>query len=295
LLDLLGTDHSDHPVAAWHRPGLTPRAQTGVAWEAVDVLDRDAVRRSIATLRPAAVYHCAGAAHVGRAWEQVEQTFATNVRGTHHLLDALRETGAPARVLIPSSALVYAAANDPIHEDNPVHPRGPYGVSKLAQELIATAADGLVAAVARAFNHIGSRQDPTFAASGFAQRIAEIEAHKTTPEIAVGNLEARRDLTDVRDTVRAYRAILERGHAGCVYNVCSGRAYRIGDLLDMMLTRARVPIRIKTDPDRYRPVDDPVIVGDGTRIRRDLGWAPAIPFEQTIDDLLAYWRAQYKS
>jgi GDP-4-dehydro-6-deoxy-D-mannose reductase len=291
LLDLLARDSVD--VVAWQRPGSpTPAVVGRTRWDSVDVLDAAAVRDAIARVRPHLVYHCAGAAHVGRAWDQVESTLATNVRGTHHLLDALRRAGGAARVVIPSSALVYASADEALTEDHPLVPSSPYGLSKLAQELLGCRAigDGLGVTIARAFNHFGPRQDPWFVASGFARRIADIEAGRWEPEIAVGNLDARRDLTDVRDTVRAYRLILERAEPGRAYNICSGRAVVIRELLDMMRARARVPIRVRIDPNRYRPNDTPLLLGDPRRIRDELGWVAEIPIERTLDDLLDYWR-----
>jgi GDP-4-dehydro-6-deoxy-D-mannose reductase len=287
LLDLLSA--GGHDIAAWHRPGGRPRT----TWGAIDLLDRAEVAAAIARLRPSIVYHCAGAAHVGRAWDDTEATFAINVRGTHHLLDALQRAGVTARVLVPSSALVYATAAEPLSESHPLMPNSPYGVSKLAQEMLAQRTNGTVSvALARPFNHFGPRQDPHFAASGFAQRIADIERGGWAPEISVGNLEARRDLTDVRDTVRAYQLILERGQPGRPYNVCTGRALLIRELLDMLLARARVPIAVKVDPARYRPHDTPLLVGDPGRLRDELGWTPTIPIEQTLDDLLAFWRSE---
>ena len=223
-------------------------------------------------------------AAVGRTrWESVD------------VLDALRRAGpgrGAARVVIPSSALVYASADEALTEDHPLVPSSPYGLSKLAQELLGCRAigDGLGVTIARAFNHFGPRQDPWFVASGFARRIADIEAGRWEPEIAVGNLDARRDLTDVRDTVRAYRLILERAEPGRAYNICSGRAVVIRDLLDMLLARARMPIRVRIDPKRYRPNDTPLLLGDPRRIRDELGWAAEIPIERTLDDLLDYWR-----
>jgi GDP-4-dehydro-6-deoxy-D-mannose reductase len=181
---------------------------------------------------------------------------------------------------------VYGNSDDPLTEDHPLAPASPYALSKLAQEMIG---DVLIA---RAFNHFGPRQDPWFVASGFARRIADIEAGRWDAEISVGNLDARRDLTDVRDTVRAYRLIAERGTPGRPYNVCSGRAIVIRDLLDRLLAHARVPIRIKVDPARLRPNDVPLVVGDPRRLRDELGWTPAIPLEQTVNDLLEYWRSR---
>jgi GDP-4-dehydro-6-deoxy-D-mannose reductase len=296
LLELLvgpGGSGGSGEIVAWHRPGggHQPTFDGRVRWEAVDVLDRAAVRESIARVRPGVVYHCAGAAHVGRAWDSTDATFAINVRGTHYLLDALERAAIEARVLIPSSALVYTPADHALSEHDPLVPSSPYGVSKLAQEMLAVhAGRGVTVAVARAFNHLGARQDPHFVASGFARRIADIEKGRWEPSISVGNLDARRDFTDVRDTVRAYHLILEQGTHQEAFNVCSGRAVVVGDLLDRLIARARVPVRIQADPARYRPNDVPLLLGDSTKIRERLGWTPAIPLERTLDDLLEYWR-----
>jgi GDP-4-dehydro-6-deoxy-D-mannose reductase len=292
LLDALVRDGIE--TVAWHRlGGSPPRELSGVTWQAVDLLNRSAVGRAIASANPAVVYHCAGAAHVGRSWKSTEQTFAVNVLGTHHLIEGLREAAADARLLIPSSAMVYAAADEPLSEDHALVPSSPYGLSKLAQEM-AGRNNGRAPAVfvARPFNHFGIRQDPWFVTSGFAQRIADIEAGRREPVLAVGNLEARRDLTDVRDVVRAYRLIVERGEAERPYNVCTGRAIAIRDLLDIFLSRARVRIEVTIDPDRYRPNDLPLVLGDASRIHSELGWTPTIAMEQTVDDLLEYWRGQ---
>jgi GDP-4-dehydro-6-deoxy-D-mannose reductase len=292
LLDLLAGAGPD--VIAWHRPGrASPPARKGVTWQAVDIVDAEAVKRAIADAKPKAVYHCAGAAHVGKSWEQTTSTFEINVRGTHNLLEALRHAGLRSNVLIPSSAMVYRTSDHAMTEDHPLVPRSPYALSKLAQEMagLRARADGLHVTVARSFNHVGPRQDPVFSAAGFARRIAEIESGRSEPELAVGNLDARRDIHDVRDTVRAYRLILERGADGRAYNVCSGRAISIRALLDELLARARVPIRIRVDPSRYRPNDVPLLLGDPTRITTELGWLPEIPLDKTLDDLLSYWRS----
>ena len=298
LLELLAAQPSGRLVA-WRRPSPAPRTSDGWAepltgrfeWQDVDLLDRQGVEKALGTVRPAIVYHCAGAAHVGKAWQSTEPTLAINVRGTHHLIEGLRACGCAARVVIPGSSLVYAAADGPMSEDHPILPASPYALSKLAQELVGLDnPGGPQALVARAFNHIGPRQDPLFAASGFARRIADIEAGRWVAEVQVGNLDARRDLTDVRDTVRAYQAIAERGRPGRAYNVCSGRAVAIREVLDMLLARAHVPIRIVVDPARYRPNDQPLLLGDPTRIQTELGWTAEIPLEKTLDDLLEYWR-----
>ncbi len=296
LIELLAAEEAAD-IVAWHRPGgRPPHPAPRTTWQAVDLLDSDFVRRAIDMVRPAAVYHCAGAAHVGRSWNATESTFAVNVRGTHHLLQALRQADGATRVMIPSSAMVYQPASEPLTEEHPLVPPNPYGLSKLAQELLGARAstDGLSVTIGRAFNHVGARQDPSFAAPGFAKQIAEIEAGLREPEVVVGNLDARREVTDVRDTVRAYRTILERGRPAHPYNICSGHAMAIRELLDMLCDRAKVPIRIRVDPSRFQLNDLPLLVGDPTRIRDELGWAPIVPLSQTLDDLLEYWRASLR-
>jgi len=296
MVDLLAA--AGHEVVAWRRPGGQPPVTTARAsWQEVDVLDRKAVAEAVERTRPAMVYHCAGAAHVGRSWEATESTFAINVMGTHHVLDALARAGLPSPVLLPSSSMVYRPADRPLQEGDALVPPSPYGLSKLAQELLGlhAASSHVPVLIARAFNHVGPRQDPSFAASGFARQIAEIELGLREPEVLVGNLEARRDTIDVRDTVRAYRVILERGRPGHPYNICSGQAVATGDVLEMLTARARARIRVRVDPGRFRPNDAPVTVGDPSRLREELGWSPQIPFTTTLDDLLDFWRSTLRS
>ncbi len=294
LLDLLEPGGS--LVTAWRRPGEPlPRPPTGAScrWMEVDILDPAAVRAAIAVARPRVVYHLAGAAHAGQSWDNATATLQVNVLGTHHLLTALAAAGSEVRVLVPGSALVYAPQERALTESDPLAPRSPYALSKLAQEMCADLpADGggPRAIVTRSFNHIGPRQDPSFFAAGFARQIARIEQGQAEASLRVGNLDARRDLTDVRDTVRAYAALAERGRPGRVYNVCSGTAHRVGDILDGLLRRARVPIQVACDPALLRPHDLPLVLGDRSRITAETGWAPTTTLEQTLDDLLAYWR-----
>ncbi len=294
LLDLLTAD--GRPVTGWHRPGgHAPRAVVGVEWQGVNLLDREAVRAAIRALRPVAVYHCAGAAHVGQSWDTAAATLRVNVLGTHHLIEALRDEAPDARILVTSSALVYGPSDAAIDEQHVLMPGSPYGLSKLAQELVAVGnSDVPPAYIARPFNHFGPRQDASFVSAAFARQVAEIEAGLRPAELSVGNLEARRDLTDVRDTVRAYQAILERGVPGRPYNVCSGTAVAVREVLDQLLSLARLPVRVVPDPARYRPNDTPLVLGDATRISQELGWTARIPLEQTLRDLLDYWRAQVR-
>jgi GDP-4-dehydro-6-deoxy-D-mannose reductase len=294
LLDLLERDN--RPVVAWHRPGEPlPAPPTGsrCRWMELDVLDGDAVRRAVREVRPALVYHLAGIAHAGGSWGRTFKTLEVNVLGTDHLLNALAEIDQPGRMLISGSALVYREQPRAVTESDPVGPGSPYGLSKLAQEMTGAQAAlerGLPVLLARSFNQIGPRQDPTFFASSVARQVARIELGLAEPVLEVGNLEGRRDLTDVRDTVRAYEAIAERGTPGRVYNVCSGQAYRMGDVLDALLSRAKMSIAVRRDPARYRPHDAPLVLGDRSRLTDELGWVPRIPIEQTLTDLLDHWR-----
>jgi GDP-4-dehydro-6-deoxy-D-mannose reductase len=266
---------------------------TGWGRDHVDLLDRRAVARAIANLRPGVVYHCAGAAHVGQSFNNIADTLAANVLGTHHVLDALRHAGVSARVLITGSSLVYRRSDRALKEEDPTGPATPYAVSKLAQEMLGQRGireDRQQVLLTRPFNHTGPRQDPTFAAPAFAQQIALIEKGRMRPEIVVGNLDASRDLHDVRDTVRAYTTIVERGEAGRVYNVCSGRAVKIREVLDRLVAMSKVPVTVTVDPGRYRPSDNLMLWGDPSRIERELGWKPEIPLDQTLSDLLQSWR-----
>ena len=261
-----------------------------VSWHAVDLLDRAAVREAIAAMRPSVVYHCAGAADVGTSWADPVTPLEVNALGTHHLLEALRLAGSTTTVVVAGSATVYRASTDALSEDSPIGPASPYGVSKLAQEMLGARETSFPVVMARPFNHAGPRQAPAFVTSSFARQIAEIEAGVAGPALSVGNLDARRDITDVRDTVRAYRMLAESGLPGRPYNICSGRAYRVGDLLEMLLARARVPITVVSDPARLRPSDQPVILGNPTRTATEIGWQATIGIEDTLRDLLEHWR-----
>ena len=294
LVDLLA--QSGAAVIGWRRPGSpTPANTPKIDWQFVDLLDGQAVARAVADRRPDTVYHCAGSAHVGQSWTDTRETLATNVLGTHHLLDGLRGASLNARVLIPGSALVYRQSDRALTEDDPTGPASPYALSKLAQEMLGRRAvddDRQQIYLTRSFNHTGPRQDPTYAAPGFARQIAMIEAGRLPPTIEVGNLDAARDLIDVHDAVRAYRDVVEKGRPGVIYNVCSGHAIKIRNLLDRLVAMSRVPVQVRVDPARYRPNDNPVLLGDRTRIEKDTGWTPTIPLDQTLSDLLDYWRKE---
>jgi GDP-4-dehydro-6-deoxy-D-mannose reductase len=284
---------SDEPVvAAWANPRGAPAGHRNpkITWTAVDLLDREAVGDAIAALQPSIVYHCAGAADVGSSWADPVTPLKLNAVGTHHLLEAVRLAAPTAGVVVVGSAAVYRASRDAIDEESPIGPSSPYGVSKLAQEMLAARVTTFPVFLARPFNHAGPRQSSAFVTSSFARQIAEIEAGLSAPVLSVGNLDASRDVTDVRDIVRAYRMMARNGIAGRPYNVCSGRAYPIGDLLEMLLALARKDIRVASDPSRLRPSDNPVVLGNPSRIGTDVGWHPTIPIAETLKDLLEYWR-----
>lgn len=288
----------DGPVAGWHRPDTTHPALTGVAWTAVELLDRAAVADAVRDLAPSAIYHLAGVPHVGDSWAHAEETLAGNVVGTLNLFDGLRAAGLAPRVLITSSATIYKPSTAALTEDAPIAPNTPYGTSKLAQEMVALGAwrdHGIPVVITRSFNHIGPLQSPAFAAPGFARQLARIEAGLMPPTLMVGNLEALRDLSDVRDTVRAYRALMQSGRAGTCYNVCSGAAISMQAMLDGLRAHVRVPVTVTQDPARMRPADTPIVLGDRSLLTADTGWEPTYPLATTLADLVEYWREQART
>ena len=280
-------------VAAWaHLRGRESHQDRDdrVLWNSVDLLDRQAVAKALSELRPSAIYHCAGIAHVGESWSQPVRALSVNVLGTHHVLEGVRDARLDCPVLVTGSALVYRPSTGLIAEDDSIGPSDPYGVSKLAQEMLAARAAHAAVFIVRPFNHAGPRQSANYVTSSFARQIAEIEAGRREPVLRVGNLDSRRDITDVRDTVRAYRLVVRHGKPGRPYNVCSGHAYSIRDLLEALMRVSQTSIRVEVDSDRLRPSDNPVIAGNRARISTETGWEPRIPIDRTLEDLLDYWR-----
>jgi GDP-4-dehydro-6-deoxy-D-mannose reductase len=296
---LQALEHERVPIVAWRRPGqVAEQAGNGVRWMDVELLDREQVRDAIAAVKPAAVYHMAGAAHLAQSWQHVRETYEGNVRVTHYLLDAVAELPEKPRVLLPCTAHVYEPQPRPIREDDPLKPNNPYATSKLAVEMRGEKAwtdDEVPTIIARAFNHIGPRQDPSYVAPGIARQIALIELGRHDPVLTMGSLTPMRDVTDVRDTVRAYLALMAVGRPGVRYNVASGRALAIGDLVHAFTAAARRDVRVVEDPARFRPNDPPLLVGDNARLVAETGWQPQIPLEKTVVDLLDYWRERVKA
>ncbi len=285
-------------VAGWTNPssGRSDSAPSQhddrVHWQAVDVLDTTAVSDALSELKPSAIYHCAGVPHVGGSWADPVRALRVNTLGTHRLLEGMRRAGIVCPVLVTGSAMVYRDSQDPIDESHPIGPSSPYAVSKLAQEMVAARAVHLPVFLTRPFNHAGPRQDPSFVTSSFAKQIAEIEAGVREPVLRVGNLASRRDITDVRDVARAYRLLVERGQPLRPYNVCSGNAYPIIALLEALIGMSSAQIQVEPDPARMRPGDNPTVRGNHSRLTADTGWRPEIPIEQTLRELLEYWRSE---
>lgn len=263
---------------------------TDHAVDGLDVTDGAGVLAHMRSTRPEVVYHLAGASDVGGSWQTPQATFRANAEGTLAVLWAARESGVD-RVLTVGSADVYGKvepADVPISESCPLKPVSPYAASKVAADYVALQAflgHGQQVVRTRPFNHLGPGQTDRFVAPALASRIAANE-RSGREEVPVGNLSPRRDFTDVRDVVRAYRLLVERGRAGAVYNVCSGRSVAVQELADRLLAMARTPMRLVEDPDLMRPVDVPNLEGDCSALRADTGWSPQIPLEETLRDLL---------
>ena len=261
-----------------------------------DLLDAPALDAFVRSVAPDAVYHLAGWSDVGGSWQQPLAAFQANADGTLNLLQACVHAEVP-RVLSVSSADVYgkvAPADLPISEGAELRPVTPYAASKIAADFLGLQAFlgyGLDVLRVRAFNHLGPGQTSRFVASAIAERIAgnELDGSDVVP---VGNLSPRRDFTDVRDVVRAYRLLVEHGEAGEAYNVCSGTDIAIRELAERMLAHARRPMQLEEDPALQRPVDVPVLRGDPTKVHAATGWTPTIPLDQTLSDLLTEWRAR---
>ncbi len=259
-----------------------------------DIRDLDSLTTAIGDAQPDAIAHLAGLASVAQAWDAERTVWDVNATGTVNVLMAARDAAADARLLIVSSAEVYGAVPEkrlPITEDETVAPLSPYGVSKAAAELAARQSP-LDVAIVRPFNHFGPGQDTRFAIPSFCAQIAAIERGQQAPQIGVGNLSTRRDLSDVRDVVGAYALLLRPGGPTGPFNVASGVSHVIGDLLERLLERARVPISVVVDQSRLRPSDVPELRGDATRLRTAVGWEPERNIEQTLVDTLEYYRAQ---
>lgn len=258
----------------------------------IDLKDYAQTRGLLDDCRPDAIYHLAAQAFVPRSFEAPWETLENNILSQLNVIRACLELKQRPRILIVSSAEIYGevtAGQLPLDEDCAIRPTNPYSVSKVAQDMLGLQyylSHDLPIMRARPFNHIGPGQNGRFVAPAFAMQIAGIEEGQREAVINVGNLTAKRDFTDVRDIVRAYRLIIEKGRPGEAYNVASGLAYSIGQLLDILLGLSQREIKVRVDPARLRPVDVPEIRGDAGKLRRDTGWRPSLSFEETLRDVL---------
>lgn len=258
----------------------------------VDLDDAAALSKAVADAQPDAIYHLAALAHVGESWANPERTFDVNAVGTLRLLEAARALENKPRVLLIGSAEVYGPVTPedmPIREERPLNPVTPYAVSKVAAEYLGiqyTHGFNLEVVRARSFNHIGPGQGGKFLVSDIAGRIAESMKSGDSASIKIGNLTARRDFTDVRDVVRAYRMLITDGAAGEAYNVCSGVDVSVEEIAHRLLELAGADLQLEVDPALKRPVDIPVLRGDNARIREATGWTPSYSLDDTLRDVL---------
>ncbi len=262
----------------------------------LDIMDKNAVTALLFEVRPDYIFHLAAQSSVGLAWKKPGLTVDVNIKGSLNVMDAVRELYYKPRVLLIGSGEEYGyiqPGETPIAETNPIRPANIYAATKVCQNMIGniySQAYDMELMMVRAFNHIGPGQAPMFVVSDFCKQVAEIEKGLRKPAMKVGNLAAKRDFTDVRDVVKAYVKLVQAGIPGETYNIGSGNAHEIREILDLIISMSDVTIRVETDPNKLRPVDVPIIEADITKIRKLTGWKPEIPIEQTICEMLNYWR-----
>ncbi len=261
-----------------------------------DLRDFTAVHGALAKARPDYIFHLAAQSFVPASWSAPSETLANNISGQTNIFEAVRTLGLDPVVQIACSSEQYGLVlpeETPIKETNPLRPLSSYAVSKVAQDFLGYQyfqSYGLKAIRTRGFNHTGPRRGQVFVTSNFCSQVAAIELGLQEPVIRVGNLDAIRDFTDVRDMVRAYWLAVTRARPGEVYNIATGSGIHIHEMLDQLLALSRVKVKVEVDPERLRPSDVEILIGDSSKFRADTGWEPRIPFAQTLADLLAYWR-----
>ena len=269
---------------------------SGIVMHELDMTDMAGVSSLVMSLQPDVIYHMAAFVSVARSFEEPAKTFETNVVGTIHLLEAVRKHCPEIKVVIPGSAESYGKVDPgsmPIKESQPLRARHPYGMSKASQETVGLyyhEAFKLKTYLTRSFHYTGPGQPAGFVCSDFAKQISEIESGKKEPVISVGNLKAKRDFLDIRDVVRSYTAIADKGRPGAIYNVCRGESVAISDILDILVGMSSKEISVKVDPAKLRPIDVPDFVGDNSLLKRDTGWVPEIELSRSLGDVLAFWR-----
>lgn len=261
-----------------------------------DIKDMVSLKKCLAEIKPDRIFHLAAQSFVPASWRLPAETFAINALGQINLFEAVLSLEQSPRIQIAGSSEEYGLVNSdevPMKESNPLRPLSPYAVSKVAQDMLGYQyfkSYGLHVVRTRGFNHTGPRRGDVFICSSFAKQIVEIEKKLREPVLRVGNLDAKRDFTDVRDTVRAYWLSLEKGIPGEVYNIGSEKTYTVREVLDLLLDLTDVEVKIEVDPKRLRPSDVPVLLSDSSKFKAMTGWAPQIPFRRSLQDLLDYWR-----
>lgn len=261
-----------------------------------DLTDAYSLENAVKEAKPEYIFHLAAQSFVPMSWKAPVDTFLINVIGQINLFEAVRSIGIEPKIQIACSSEEYGFVHPneiPIKETNPLRPQSPYAVSKVSQDYLGYQyfqSYGMKIIRTRGFNHTGPRRGEVFVTSNFAKQIVEIEKNIRKNVIHVGNLEAKRDFTDVRDMVRGYLLSVKKGKPGEVYNICSGKSYAIREVLDMLLGMSKVKVKIQQDSERMRPSDVPILQGSYEKFNKDTGWTPEIPFEKTLGDLLDYWR-----
>lgn len=267
-----------------------------VQFHEADLLDAHSLYKVVDEVRPNYIFHLAAQSYVQSSWASPSNTLEVNIIGTVHLFEAVRKSGLDITIQIACSSEEYGKVlpNElPIKETNPLRPLSPYAVSKLAMDYLGYQyfeSYDMKVIRTRGFNHTGPRRGDVFAESTFAKQIAEIEKGKKEPVVYVGNLQAIRDYTDVRDMVRAYYIAVKKCKPGEVYNIASGSGWKIEDVLKLLLSMSKVKIKIVADKERMRLSDVEVLIGDASKFRKATGWKTEIPFQKTMQDLLNYWR-----
>jgi GDP-4-dehydro-6-deoxy-D-mannose reductase len=277
-------------------PGELSGLSRHVRIERCDLSDAGSdLAEQVARKQPEVIYHLAAQANPQASVADPRGTWALNLGGALNLLEAVKASGLRPRVVLVGSGVCYgnpAPEHLPVSESCPLRPNNPYSASKAAADLLGIQhflSHGTDVVMVRPFNHAGPRQSPSYVLSGLARQVAEVEAGRR-PRVEVGNLDVVRDFTDVRDVVRGYRLLAERGAAGEIYNLGTGRGTRIADALETLRGLARAPIDVHIDPARVRPVDQPLLVADASRLRAATGWEPRFSIDRTLGDMLDYWR-----
>ena len=266
----------------------------------LDILDADAVGALLEQVKPDYIFHLAAQSSIGLSWQKPRLTVEINVKGSLNLLNAVRRLDYQPRILLVGSGEEYGYINPenvPITETEVLRPGNIYAATKACQSLMGKVyadAYNMRMFMVRAFNHMGPGQSDKFVVSDFCKQVAQIELGFKSPFISVGNLEAERDFTDVRDMVRAYTSVIQFGVPGKIYNVGSGKAVKIRKILDVILSQSRTKIEVQIDPAKLRPSDIPIIAADTSKLYETTGWKPEIPLEQTVSDVLEYWRSELR-